>query len=162
MFLYQTFNLAWGQQTILVEHPPCNDKCDKIADCKRTPSETDIFSLEKRRQNCRRTVLNHVPNPLSTRDRGTFESNAVRLRARAASLIAQFVGARASSLIAQFLADQAGFDRVEARAASIYSESRIALSLIKTNSTRRCKTCEGWDPVVRASPLISDRHKNKI
>jgi hypothetical protein len=101
-FAHQTFNLA-----------RVNRRASLIFFCQN--GGTDNLQLEKRRQNCREFVLKRVHNPQSTSDRGTFESNAVRLRVRAASLITQCIGTRATSLIAQFHAARDGFDPRQSR-----------------------------------------------
>jgi len=108
--------------------------------CRRTPQQV-TFNLRNGDKTCRVTFLDNVLNPLSRRDRGTFESNAVRSKARAASLIAECFRARATSLIAQFsrspswIRPGAG---PEARAGSLY---RSAITI--TNSRRGCKIHAG-------------------
>jgi len=94
-----------------------------------------------------------VHNPGSTSDHGTFESIAVRSRARAASLITQFIGTRATSLIAQFPATCDGSDPEcpEARAASLYHYDG-------PNESCRIHVEDGTLSL-RASPLIRDIHK---
>jgi len=82
-----------------------------------------------------------------------LRASALGSRARAASLIAQFIGTRATSLIVQFLEAQAEFDPEQAR-----EREPVALSLDELNEKLQ-DSCGGRDAVLRASPLISDRHK---
>jgi hypothetical protein len=96
--------------------------------CRRTPQQV-TFNLRNGDKTCRVTFLDNVLNPLSRRDRGTFESNAVRSKARAASLIAQF------SRSPSWIRPGAG---PEARAGSLY---RSAITI--TNSRRGCKIHAG-------------------
>jgi len=85
-----------------------------------------------------------------------LRASALGSRARAASLIAQFIGTRATSLIVQFLEAQAEFDPKQAR-----EREPVALSLDELNEKLQ-DSCGGRDAVLRASPLISDRHKKNI
>jgi len=113
-------------------------------------------TAEKKPQIC----FDHVHNPLSTSEGGTFESIGVRSEREPHRSIAQFVEARAASLIAQFLAAQAGFDREQAVKREPH-RSIAQLAVASANSRRLQDTCGGWDPAAVAESLTAHHRQTQ-